>query len=131
VRFAPREDLILENLALRQQLLALPAQRPRRRLTASHKVFWVVLCMIRVIAIEREYDRRIGVQGVQRQMSGIPYWYHPVDTTAPMRGYRDSNPRTVCQFERLAAAGLEGEPGRIRVVRNASNSCRQGVFEFV
>jgi putative transposase len=38
-----REDLILENLALRRQLLALHAKRPRRRLTASHKLFWVVL----------------------------------------------------------------------------------------
>jgi hypothetical protein len=35
VPFAPREDLILENLALRQQLLVLHAQRSRRRLTAS------------------------------------------------------------------------------------------------
>jgi hypothetical protein len=33
----------LENLALRQQLLALHTQRPRRRLTAWHKLFWVVL----------------------------------------------------------------------------------------
>src|SRR5664280_2183458 len=41
--FSAREDLILENLALRQQVLALHAQRPRRRLTASHKLFWVVL----------------------------------------------------------------------------------------
>jgi putative transposase len=41
--FRSREDLILENLALRQQLLALHAQRPRRRLPASHKLFWVVL----------------------------------------------------------------------------------------
>ncbi|HZL69028.1 MAG TPA: hypothetical protein VFC29_17040 [Candidatus Limnocylindrales bacterium] len=41
--FCAREDLILENLALRQQLLALHAQRPRRRLTTSHKLFWVVL----------------------------------------------------------------------------------------
>ena len=41
--FCAREDLILENLALRQQLLALHAQRPRRRLTSSHKLFWVVL----------------------------------------------------------------------------------------
>src|ERR1039457_3238099 len=41
--FRSREDLILENLALRQQLLALYSQRPRRRLTASHKLFWVVL----------------------------------------------------------------------------------------
>ena len=38
-----REDLILENLALRQQLVALHAKRPRDRLTAPHKLFWVVL----------------------------------------------------------------------------------------
>ncbi|HZM11182.1 MAG TPA: hypothetical protein VFC15_13335 [Candidatus Limnocylindrales bacterium] len=41
--FCTREDLILENLALRQQLLALHAQRPRRRLVTSQKLFWVVL----------------------------------------------------------------------------------------
>ena len=41
--FCARADLILENLALRQQLLVFHAQRPRRRLTASHKLFWVVL----------------------------------------------------------------------------------------
>jgi len=39
--FRSREDVVLENLALRQQLLALHAQRPRRRLTALHKLFWV------------------------------------------------------------------------------------------
>jgi hypothetical protein len=39
--FRSRQDLILENLALRQQLLALHAQRPRRRLTTAHKLFWV------------------------------------------------------------------------------------------
>lgn len=38
-----RENLILENLALRQQLLALHAKRPQRRLTARHKLFWVML----------------------------------------------------------------------------------------
>jgi len=41
--FSSREDLILENLALRQQLLTLHATRPRRRLTALHKLFWVAL----------------------------------------------------------------------------------------
>src|SRR6202022_247022 len=41
--FSSREDLVLENLALRQQLLALHATRPRRRLTALHKLFWVAL----------------------------------------------------------------------------------------
>ena len=41
--FSSRENLILENLALRQQLLPLHARRPRRRLTALHKLFWVAL----------------------------------------------------------------------------------------
>src|SRR5712671_6192572 len=43
--FRSREDLVLENLSLRQQLLALHVQRPRRRLTALHKLFWVALRM--------------------------------------------------------------------------------------
>src|SRR6516162_10221531 len=38
-----REFLLLENLALRQQLLALHSQRPRRRLSTPHKLFWIVL----------------------------------------------------------------------------------------
>ena len=41
--FCARQDLILENSALRQQLLALHAQRPRPRLTTSQTLFWVVL----------------------------------------------------------------------------------------
>ena len=41
--FCCREDLVLENLALRQQLLALHVERPRRRLTVSHKLFWIAL----------------------------------------------------------------------------------------
>jgi hypothetical protein len=41
--FCAREDLILENLALPQQLLAFHAKRPRRRLIAADKLFWVVL----------------------------------------------------------------------------------------
>jgi len=43
--FSCRADVVLENLALRRQLLALHAQRPRRRLTAPHKLFWVALRM--------------------------------------------------------------------------------------
>src|ERR1700732_1308968 len=38
--FSSRESLVLENLALRQQLLALHAKRPRRRLAALHKLVW-------------------------------------------------------------------------------------------
>jgi hypothetical protein len=43
VAFSSGDSLILENLALRQQLLVLHAKRPRRRLTAGHGLFWVVL----------------------------------------------------------------------------------------
>jgi putative transposase len=41
--FRSRQDLMLENLALRQQLLALHAKRPGRRLSTPHKLFWVIL----------------------------------------------------------------------------------------
>ena len=41
--FRSRADLILENLALRQQLLALHAQRPRPRLGSLDRLFWVTL----------------------------------------------------------------------------------------
>ena len=41
--FHSRQDLILENLALRQQVLALHVKRPHRRLTAMRKLFWVAL----------------------------------------------------------------------------------------
>lgn len=41
--FRAREELLLENLALRQQLLALHAKRPRPRVSSLDKLFWVVL----------------------------------------------------------------------------------------
>jgi putative transposase len=41
--FRSRQDLILENLALRQQLLALTARRPHRRISTLHKFFWIAL----------------------------------------------------------------------------------------
>jgi putative transposase len=41
--FRSREALLLENLALRQQLLALHAKRPRPRLSSVDRLFWVVL----------------------------------------------------------------------------------------
>ena len=39
--FRSREDLVLENLALRQQLLALHTKRPRHRLSSVQKLFWI------------------------------------------------------------------------------------------
>ena len=41
--FRSREELLLEILALRQQLLALHAKRPRPRLSSVDRLFWVVL----------------------------------------------------------------------------------------
>jgi putative transposase len=44
--FRSRQDLILENLALRQQLLVLNAKSPRRRLSTVHKFFWIALLRV-------------------------------------------------------------------------------------
>lgn len=41
--FASRSDLLLENLALRQQLAVLKARQPRPRLCATDRIFWVAL----------------------------------------------------------------------------------------
>ncbi len=41
--FRSREDLVLENGALRQQSLSLHARLPRPRLSPMSKLFWVVL----------------------------------------------------------------------------------------
>lgn len=41
--FAGRSDLLLENLALRQQLAVLTAKRPRPRMRTADRFFWVVL----------------------------------------------------------------------------------------
>ena len=38
-----RRDLLLENLALRQQLAVLSRKHPQPRLVASEKLFWVLL----------------------------------------------------------------------------------------
>src|SRR5580658_9552219 len=39
-----RRDLLLENLALRQQLSIFKQKQPKPRLVASDKLFWVLLC---------------------------------------------------------------------------------------
>ena len=41
--FRSRRCLLLENLALRQQLVVLKRKHPRPRLTAMDKLFWVLL----------------------------------------------------------------------------------------
>jgi putative transposase len=41
--FRYRRDLLLENLALRQQLAVWKRRRPQPRLSVSDKLFWVTL----------------------------------------------------------------------------------------
>src|SRR5580658_3185119 len=41
--FRTRRDLVLENLALRQQLGVLKRKHPQSRLAASDRLFWVIL----------------------------------------------------------------------------------------
>jgi hypothetical protein len=44
--FRSRRDLLLENLALRQQLSLMVRKQPRRRLTWPDKLFWSLLSRI-------------------------------------------------------------------------------------
>jgi len=41
--FRSRRDLLLENVALRQQLSIIIRKQTRRRLTLPDKLFWIVL----------------------------------------------------------------------------------------
>src|SRR5450755_2545309 len=42
--FYSRRDLLLENLALRQQLAVLKERRPQPRFSTSDRLFWTTLC---------------------------------------------------------------------------------------
>ena len=42
--FRSRRELLLENLALRQQLAVLKGRRARPKLSAFDKLFWVLTC---------------------------------------------------------------------------------------
>ena len=41
--FRSRRELLMENLALRQQLAVLKRRRPQPRLAATDRLFWVIL----------------------------------------------------------------------------------------
>jgi len=42
----PRADLVAENLVLRQQLAVLKRAKPRPRLRATDRAFWVIVCRV-------------------------------------------------------------------------------------
>src|SRR5712692_3471550 len=104
-----RESLILENLALRPQLLALHSKRPRRRLAAVHKLFWVMLSKVwsgwkgrlllvtprKVIGWHRASFRLSG-RGSQEQESGR--------SKTCQRGNSDSHLPHGCRESNLGSA---------------------------
>ncbi len=61
--FRARRSLLLENLALRQQLTALKRKHPRPRLAVFDKVFWVLeKDVVRFLRVERRGLGRIEVR---------------------------------------------------------------------
>ena len=49
-----RADLVIENLALRQQVTALKKERPRPPLEDTDRAFWVALGVVAPLLAERE-----------------------------------------------------------------------------
>src|SRR5712692_218617 len=90
--FSSREDLVLENLALRQQLLALHAKRPRRRLPALHKLFWVSFVLD--LGLKSQTSRRTQVRQQRGSRPDLPY------------GGRESDLGSAAHSRRTAQAGF-------------------------
>jgi RNA-directed DNA polymerase len=82
--FRSREDLVLENLALRRQLLALHAQQPRRRLTTIRKRLQAKLNAVKA-ELRRRMHEPIPEQGkwLQAVVRGhLRYYGVPMNTPA-------------------------------------------------
>lgn len=70
--FGSRRDMILENLALRQQLLALHAKRPRRRLSVAKAVLGhVAKPLVRVAEASRLGHTTNGSRLASRGLSAV------------------------------------------------------------
>jgi hypothetical protein len=72
--FRSREDLVLENLALHQQLLALHAQRPRRRFDGPAQA--VLGCVTNVLVWVEEASR--SGHSPNRRETGIGRGFHVI-----------------------------------------------------
>src|SRR5215472_17570148 len=100
--FYSRQDLILENLALREQLLALHAKRPRHRLSASQKMFWVLLQ--RLWSGWKAPLVLVTPQTVvQWHRAGFRLYWKWLSTTRQVRGRRPISPELRALIFRMAA----------------------------
>ena len=111
--FRSRENLALENLALRRQLLALHAQRPRTRLTALHKLFWVALRTYVLSAWGSNITHTLGIfsaavgQRLERKLS----WLEHRAEFQPIRPYTSNgNLIPVSQCGKCKEARLNQQP---------------------
>jgi hypothetical protein len=83
--FRSRQDLILENLALRQQLLVLHTKRPRRRLPTIHKLFWIGPLKV-LVALERVVHSRYAKNSGDLASSRLPPLLEVALTSPPRWG---------------------------------------------
>jgi hypothetical protein len=81
--FFTRRSLLLENLALRQQLAVLKRQHPRPRLNAFDKLFWVTARriwsewknMLIVVTVVRQNSAQLWNQGLTTDPSFSTFGY--------------------------------------------------------
>ena len=103
--FHPRRDLLLENLALRQQLAALKGRRPQARLTVTDKWFWVMLRRLlpgwrqALMPVQPENGRRLAALPSRANSIGYEVFrllWQPdcVDCTLPQLNAPVSNRRS-------------------------------------
>ena len=113
--FRSREELLLENLALRQQLLALHAKRPRPRLSSVDKLFWLVLRRVwsgwkrSLILVTPETVVRWHRAGFRLYWSWISLSRHIVGRKSISREVRELIFRMVAENPTWGAPRIHGE----------------------
>jgi putative transposase len=113
--FRSREELLVENLALRQQLLALHAKRPRPRLSSLDRLFWVVLRQVcsgwkkSLILVTPETVVRWHRAGFRLYWSWISRASHAVGRKPISREVRELIFRMVAENPSWGAPRIHGE----------------------
>ena len=79
--FADKADLVIENLALRQQVAALKRERPRPRLNDMDRLFWVAYLI---------HDR-------DTRFTGIGEWLKSAGAKSVLTSYRSPWQNGICE----------------------------------
>src|SRR6266404_1561211 len=131
--FRARRTLLLENLALRQQLAALKRRHPRPRLTIFGKVFWVLARSVQSPAGDRQKE---NFKGSAR--SDLPDGHREPNLGCAANSWRAEDVRVRCLRKNgfwLDAAGPEKSrtcKAMARVPAESPRSdCRDGFLHCV